>query len=75
VAIDEVFLRVLWFFPANHHSNIAPYSSITTPLSVYDSCDQAAHYCSLDPELGASSLTWHLADLRVKVIFTLCDHR
>jgi hypothetical protein len=59
----------LWFMKrheANHHNIIAPYSFITIPQG---RPDQAAHYYPLSPKLGASPLTWHLADLGVKVIF------
>jgi hypothetical protein len=31
VALDQVFLQVSWFFPADDHAIIAQYSSITTP--------------------------------------------
>jgi hypothetical protein len=60
-----VFIRVLWFSHANHHSSIAPYSSITATWGV-DGSDKAAHYHTLGPKLGASSLTRHLVGLGVK---------
>jgi hypothetical protein len=51
VALGQVFLRVLRFYPAN----------IIPPLlhEVCDSSYQAAHYHHLGPKLGASSLTQH----------------
>jgi branched-subunit amino acid transport protein len=34
VTLEQVFLRVLQFSPANHLSTIVPHSSITTPRGV-----------------------------------------
>jgi hypothetical protein len=58
VALGQVFVRVLRFFPANIippllHIHLSP------PHEVCDSSYQAAHYHYLGPKLGASSLTRH----------------
>jgi hypothetical protein len=44
------------------HTHLSP------PHEVCDSLDQTAHYHTLGPKLGASSLTGHLAGLGVKVV-------
>jgi hypothetical protein len=44
VAPDQVLFPVLfWLPPANYHTSIAPYSSITTGQEVCDSPDRATH--------------------------------
>jgi hypothetical protein len=58
VALGQVFLRVLRFYPANIippllHIHLSP------PHEVSDSSEQAAHYHHLGPKLGASFLTRH----------------
>jgi hypothetical protein len=44
-----------------------------TPQEVCENPDQAAHYRTLGPNLRALSLTWHMADVRVRIVsyFTL----
>jgi hypothetical protein len=42
------------------HTHPAP------PHKMCNSPDQAAHYHTLGPKLGASSVTWHFVGLRVK---------
>jgi hypothetical protein len=44
------------------HTNLSP------PHEVCNSPDQAAHYHTLGPKLGASSLTRHLAGLGLMVV-------
>jgi hypothetical protein len=65
VALEQVFLRVLRFFPANI---IPPLLNIrlSPTHEVCDSSDQAAHYHHLGPKLGASFLTRHLAVNRIR---------
>jgi hypothetical protein len=48
--------QVLRFSLANHEPTVAPHSSIIAPTRCH-SPDQAAHYRTLGPKLGASSLT------------------
>jgi hypothetical protein len=43
------------------------HTHLLLPHEECDSPDQAAHYLKLGPKLGASSLTWHLVGIRVKV--------
>jgi hypothetical protein len=67
VTLEQVFLRVLWFpliiiIPPLLHTHLSP------PHEVCDSPDQAAHYHTLSPKLGASSLIRHFASLGVKVV-------
>jgi hypothetical protein len=56
VALGQVFLRVLRFFPV---SIIPPLLNIhlLPPHEVCDSSDQAGHYHHLGPKLGTSFLT------------------
>jgi hypothetical protein len=54
--------------PCQYHSTIAPYTSVT-PHKVCDSSDQAAHYCTLGPKLGTSSVTRQLAGTEEKYYF------
>jgi hypothetical protein len=60
VALGQVFLRVIQFYPA---SIIPPLLHIhaSPPHEVGDSSDQAAQYHHLGPKLGASFLTRHFA--------------
>jgi hypothetical protein len=44
------------------------YTDLSLPHEVCDSLDQVAHYHTLGPKLQASSLTWHMAVLRVSVV-------
>jgi hypothetical protein len=37
------------------------HTDLSLPREMCDSSDQAAHYHTLGPKLGASSLTWHVA--------------
>jgi hypothetical protein len=58
VALGQVYLRVLRFYPAN----IIPpllHIHLSLPHEVCDSSDQAAHYHNLGSKLGASFLTQH----------------
>jgi hypothetical protein len=44
--------------------NIIPpllHTDLSLPREMCDSSEQAAHYHTLGPKLGASSLTWHVA--------------
>jgi hypothetical protein len=54
-------------FPCQHHSIIASHPS--SPHPVCDSPDQAAHYHTLGPKLGASSVSRHLTGLGVKTVW------
>jgi hypothetical protein len=70
VALEQVSLRVLQFppliiIPPLLHTHLSP------PHAVCDSPDQAAYHHTLGAKLGASSLTRHLAGLRVKVVLVL----
>jgi hypothetical protein len=60
VALGHFFIRFLRFSPV---SIIPPllHTHLSPPHVVCDSCDQAPHYHTLGPKLGASSLTRHLA--------------
>jgi hypothetical protein len=58
VALGQVFLRVLQFYPVSIippllHINLSP------PHDLCDSSEQASHYHHLGPKLGASFLTRH----------------
>jgi hypothetical protein len=53
----------LIIIPPLLHTHLSP------PHAVCDSPDQATHYHTLGPMLGASSLTRHLAGLGVKVVY------
>jgi hypothetical protein len=48
---------LLIIIPPLLHTRLPP------PHEVCNSPDQGAHYHTLGPKLGASSLTWHLAGL------------
>jgi hypothetical protein len=64
MALGQVYLRVIRFFPVN----IIPpllHTHLSQPHEVYNSPEQAAHYHTLGPKLGASFLTGHLAVLFV----------
>jgi hypothetical protein len=63
----QVFLCVLLFSPVN----IVPlllHTHLLLPHEVCDSSDQAAHYHTLGPKLGASALTRHFAGTEEKII-------
>jgi hypothetical protein len=47
------------------------HTHLSQPHKVCSRPDQAAHYHTLGPKLRASSLTWHLDDLEVKVVLFL----
>jgi hypothetical protein len=53
---------LLIIIPPLLHTHLSP------PYEVCDSPDQAAHYHTLGPKLGAASLTRHLAGLGVKLV-------
>jgi hypothetical protein len=63
------FFSEFFGFPCQYHSTIAPYSS--APHEVCESSDQAAHYHTFGPKLGASSLARHLAGTEVRIIILL----
>jgi hypothetical protein len=68
---DRFFFQVLGFSPVNIippllHIHLSP------PHQKRDSPDQAPHYHTLSPKLGASSLTWYLAGTEERsIIFIL----
>jgi hypothetical protein len=66
VALGQVFIQVI---PFSLVSIIRPllHTHLSLPCEECDSSDQAAHYHTLSPKLGASSLTWHLAGNRKEV--------
>jgi hypothetical protein len=49
-ALEQVFFKFLLFTPANHHSTVVLYSSITPP-DIFDSHDQVARYHILGPKV------------------------
>jgi hypothetical protein len=65
VALELVFLQVpplLITIPPLLHAHLS---------LIHEVCNrsyQAAHYRALGPKLGASSLTWHLTGLGIKVV-------
>jgi hypothetical protein len=68
VELGQVLLRVLRFsplniIPASLHTHLAP------PHEVYNSPEQAAHYHTLGPKLGASFMPRHLAGAEEKEYF------
>jgi hypothetical protein len=65
----EGSLHILRFIPANHHSTIAPYSSITPPPhEMCDSPDQAAHCHTICPKIVGLFLIQPLASLGMRVV-------
>jgi hypothetical protein len=63
VALEQVSHELFDFLPVIH-------PHLSPPHDVCDSPVQAAHYRTIGPKLVASSLTWHLAGLGVKVVFS-----
>jgi hypothetical protein len=62
----EVFcLPALITTPPLFHNHLSP------PHEVRDSPDQAAHYHTLGPKLGASSMSRGLADLEVRAVYII----
>jgi hypothetical protein len=57
---EFISFPLLIIIPPLLHTHLSP------PHEVRDSPDQTAHYHTLGPKLGASSLTQHSAGLRVK---------
>jgi hypothetical protein len=60
VALGQGFLEVLLLSPVSIIPPLFP-THLSQPHEACDSPDQAAHYHTLGPKLGASSLTQHLA--------------
>jgi hypothetical protein len=59
---DFIFLAII---PPLLHTHLSP------PYDVCDIPDQGTHCHTLGPKLRASSVTWYLARLRVKVAFCI----
>jgi hypothetical protein len=67
-ALGQGFLRVLLLSPVNIippllHTHLSP------SHEACDSSDQVAHYHTLGPKLGASSLTQHLAGTEETTVY------
>jgi hypothetical protein len=62
------FFSEFFGFPYQYHSTIAP-THLSSPHEVSNSPDQAAHYHTLGPKLGASSVTRQLAGTEERSVF------
>jgi hypothetical protein len=69
-----MFFSYFFSFPLLITIPPLPHTHLSLSHEVCNSPDQAAHYHTCDPKLGASSLTQHLAGLGIKVFFMCFLH-
>jgi hypothetical protein len=67
VALGQGFLRVLPFSLVIILSPLL-HTHLSPPHEVCGSPDHAAHYHTVCPKLGSSSLTWHLGEIEERSI-------